>query len=269
MLKPPDKSGRPGLKQIRAVYRLVGECRDLGSDPNAWRARMLEGLCLITGARVGLYLHLHDCLHSGERLSAPMDRGFLDDAQRALWSRYQEENAQADDPFHLAYYGNLKTRLCTRSLRSVVDLPAWYRSRHYNDFVRASGLGDRITSSLRLSTEPDGPLQVVVLHRDAADGWFPRSASRLIRLFHHELSLSLGDRLTLPGTADDRSTLPPRLSQVLRALLDGMSDKEIAKELGISPHTVNIHVQRLYRHFGVHSRVELYGVILDHPRAPR
>ena len=38
------------VQDVRAAYRLVGECRDLGGDPALWNRRMLEGLCTLIGA---------------------------------------------------------------------------------------------------------------------------------------------------------------------------------------------------------------------------
>jgi predicted ATPase/DNA-binding NarL/FixJ family response regulator len=45
-----------------------------------------------------------------------------------------------------------------------------------------------------------------------------------------------------------------REMEVLRLLAEGLSDKEMAARLMISPYTVNSHVQALYRKLGVHSR---------------
>jgi DNA-binding CsgD family transcriptional regulator len=54
--------------------------------------------------------------------------------------------------------------------------------------------------------------------------------------------------------------LPPRQHQVLQLLLvEGLSEKEAARALGISPHTVHVYVKCLYRRFGVHSRSELHA----------
>lgn len=36
----------------------------------------------------------------------------------------------------------------------------------------------------------------------------------------------------------------------------GLSDKEIGVRLGLSPHTVRAHLQRLYRVSGIHNRAE-------------
>ena len=239
------------LGDVRAAFRLLGECRELGGDAGAWRRHMLEGLRQLTGAQVALCMQLHDLGTEAERISAPLDAGFLDAAGRRLWARYQCEKAHRDDPFHLRYYGGFSGLLRTRRLKAVVEAQEWRRSRHFNDYVRACGLDDRIASSLRL---PDESLQVIVLHRSAADGKYSRREQRLVHLFHQELAPLLGRQLVLPGRQEE---LPFRLQQVLACLLQGDSEKQIARRLGISRHTVNRHVQRLYRRFEVHSRGEL------------
>jgi DNA-binding NarL/FixJ family response regulator len=63
-------------------------------------------------------------------------------------------------------------------------------------------------------------------------------------------------QLVLPDSSNGQA-LPPRLEQVLHCLLTGDSEKQVAGRLKISANTVNRHVQRLYRRFGVHSRAEL------------
>jgi DNA-binding CsgD family transcriptional regulator len=45
--------------------------------------------------------------------------------------------------------------------------------------------------------------------------------------------------------------------QVLRCLLEGDGDKQIAARLGLSPHTVNQYAKAVFQHFGVRSRAEL------------
>jgi len=50
------------------------------------------------------------------------------------------------------------------------------------------------------------------------------------------------------------SHLTPRQAGVLRLLLKGCSNKEIARQLNLSPHTVKIHVSALLRCFSVQNR---------------
>jgi DNA-binding CsgD family transcriptional regulator len=49
----------------------------------------------------------------------------------------------------------------------------------------------------------------------------------------------------------------PREQLVLERLLEGFPSKEIARVLGVSPHTVNDHLKAVHRKFGVSSRTEL------------
>ena len=48
-----------------------------------------------------------------------------------------------------------------------------------------------------------------------------------------------------------------REQEVLSWLQQGMSNKEIAMALGISPRTVQKHLQHIYQHFDVSTRAEL------------
>jgi two-component system, NarL family, nitrate/nitrite response regulator NarL len=50
--------------------------------------------------------------------------------------------------------------------------------------------------------------------------------------------------------------LTPREIEVLTAFGDGLSNKETARRLGISPHTVKFHGESLFRKLGAGSRAE-------------
>ena len=52
-------------------------------------------------------------------------------------------------------------------------------------------------------------------------------------------------------------SLSPRQSQIIQMLIDGASDKQIAKQLGISVPTVRTHLQRMYWKFDVQDRIGL------------
>jgi DNA-binding NarL/FixJ family response regulator len=64
-------------------------------------------------------------------------------------------------------------------------------------------------------------------------------------------------------SAPDRSS-PPRLSprelDVLRLLVAGHHDREIATALRVSPRTIQTHVASLFAKFGVNSRVEVTAI---------
>ncbi|WP_342632186.1 helix-turn-helix transcriptional regulator [Marinobacter alkaliphilus] len=55
----------------------------------------------------------------------------------------------------------------------------------------------------------------------------------------------------------DESLLPPRRAEVVMLAARGMSAKEIARQLDISPDTVNWHLDEAKDQFHAHSRVDL------------
>ena len=61
--------------------------------------------------------------------------------------------------------------------------------------------------------------------------------------------VSLGD---LPA-----ERLTPRQRTLLRMMVDGLSNREIAEEMGVSPHTVKENVDTLMDKTGIHSRTAL------------
>jgi DNA-binding NarL/FixJ family response regulator len=61
----------------------------------------------------------------------------------------------------------------------------------------------------------------------------------------------------LLGNTDPAAALTPREEQVLGLIAKGLTNRAVAKALGISHKTVNAHVSSLLRKCSVHNRVEL------------
>ena len=51
-------------------------------------------------------------------------------------------------------------------------------------------------------------------------------------------------------------TVSPRQREIMALVATGLSDKEIAAQLQLSPHTVRTHLQRLYSQHGIRNRAE-------------
>ena len=64
------------------------------------------------------------------------------------------------------------------------------------------------------------------------------------------------DVLPAPTTSVAPLTLTPRENQVLELLAEGLSNKEIGAQLGVSPHTAKFHVTALLDKFGAETRTE-------------
>jgi DNA-binding NarL/FixJ family response regulator len=64
----------------------------------------------------------------------------------------------------------------------------------------------------------------------------------------------------------DCLSLSQRQSQIIRLLLSGRSDKQIAHELHIALPTIRTHLSRLFAKFSVQDRVELIVSVLAQSR---
>lgn len=77
-------------------------------------------------------------------------------------------------------------------------------------------------------------------------------------------AVAAGLRVSLPGAsapgfaeaAPPRPLLTPRELEILRALGEGMTNKGVARQLGISAHTVKFHLEAVFAKLDVASRAE-------------
>jgi DNA-binding NarL/FixJ family response regulator len=67
-----------------------------------------------------------------------------------------------------------------------------------------------------------------------------------------------------PQVGEERSTLTPRELEVLQLICDGLSNREIAAQLGLSANTVSVHRARIMNALGVHKTAELVMYALQH-----
>jgi DNA-binding NarL/FixJ family response regulator len=51
--------------------------------------------------------------------------------------------------------------------------------------------------------------------------------------------------------------LSAREVEVLRGLIEGRTEKEVAREMNLSPHTVHVHVKSIYKKLAVRRRAQL------------
>jgi DNA-binding NarL/FixJ family response regulator len=63
-----------------------------------------------------------------------------------------------------------------------------------------------------------------------------------------------------PGAALPTDDLTPREREILRLLAEGLANREIAAQLGLSDHTVKFHLRAVFTKLGAHSRTEAVSV---------
>jgi DNA-binding CsgD family transcriptional regulator len=251
------KSAHVRLRDFRTILTLTHECRDLGDDPGLWRAHLFAGLCRLTGADVGMGGEM--ALGPG---GVPRDLGTADwgwDAgfDRSGWVHSVVELRQDPHsaPELTGYFarGGHAAGACL-SRRDYIPDPDWYRSDHYRTCYVTAGLDMTLVCFRELTAGAE--FSGLLLSRAGGRPDFSARDRAVLAEAHAAIAPLVGGplaRFAEPSPAD----LPPRARQVLRCLLDGDGDKQVAARLGIRPLTVNHHVKHIYAHFGVTTRAEL------------
>ena len=230
-----SKSGHLRLADVRAAFRVVGECRDLGHDPARWGRHLYGGLCRLTGTRVGVGGELRTPGQgaAGE-LVALVDAG-LDAAERVAIADFVRHRGFAAHPVGAVLDG-WAGRVAVRTRRQLVPDRDWYRSLCYDVFHRPVSRDHCLVSPHRL---PDGSLNLITLHRSAGERDFSPRERRLLLLAHVEIGRLMGPVLVRSDDTDSPTKLPPRVREVLNCLLDGDSEKQVAARMGLSRATVH------------------------------
>lgn len=94
----------------------------------------------------------------------------------------------------------------------------------------------------------------------------PAGARRLLQVIRRALAEDLQGRLARQRAADrDRRQrhLSPREREVMALMVAGASCKEIGRQLGLSPRTVEVHRGNVLRKLGVTNLVELIGLVAN------
>jgi len=104
------------------------------------------------------------------------------------------------------------------------------------------------------SIESDGTRLIISVHRPRG---MPAFAARDVAVMKF-IRLACADICPQAGVS-----LTPRLRQVLAALERGLTEKECARELKLSHHTIHVYVKSLHKKFKASSRGELLNLSVD------
>lgn len=263
------------LADISAVIRLVREVCDRWDDPRAWREHLLEGACRLLDGSVGMMIAEYDghqerfgrlAATAVVGVPAPL-RTLVQPALSEMAARDYQDVSQNLLPGIANLYGDMLQQGWVTALRSqMTDEATYYASPHYLNFRQRIDCDDFVLS-IRVVDVPRRPEGITIDRPHGAPRFGPREVA-LLKLLHDEIAPLIGVRLATEEHLC-RGGLSRRLRETLSLLLDGRSEKEVAKTLGLSARTVHDYVTMLYQHFEVSSRAELLAYFIRRAPAPR
>lgn len=264
------RTGRVRAADVMKSTEILGACLEVGSDRAGWPERLIQGLRSLLGAQVVIAAEMTGLGSGGPDRSVGIFRsGWPDKAAERRWSEYAEHvpaDKKPEYPVVVRAFRGERERGVTLTRDAIWGGPeVWNRSRAFNEVHRACGIDDYIFSIRQMPRAQT--VSTLWVHRGiGADPFTPRER-RLLSLMHDQVAVLVGGALAggeEPGVRD----LPRRPRQVLGYLLEGLSEKEIATELGLSKPTIHEHATRIYRHFDVSSRAELLAIFIGRNRPP-
>lgn len=253
------------LSDISEVVRLVREVCDRWDDPPAWREHLLNGACrILDGTTATMIAEYGGFEQNGAfgrlaviaAVGVPEElRSFVQPAVSGFDLRTYGDDSSALMPGISALYEHIVRQGWVTAQRSQLTEDAAYPAgSHYHRFREAINADDYVVS-IRLVGLPRRAEAINVDRPRGAARFGPREVA-LMKLLHDEIAPLIGVRLATEQHVC-RDGLSRRLRQTLSLLLDGRSEKEVARALRLHPRTVHQYVTTLYSHFCVSSRAEL------------
>ncbi|MDX2037030.1 MAG: helix-turn-helix transcriptional regulator [Isosphaeraceae bacterium] len=265
------KSQRLRHEDIRAAFRLVGDCRDVGYDLRAWMTVAMLGLHRATHAMMSCtgYAPAADSAYDAEPGDNLISTGWASESDKDLWAGFIAEGRHRDYPTFQRIFQE-PGPLTVKRRRDLVSDRVWLRCTELNEDRRSVGQDDMLLGVYRTPVDR-GHISFSV-NRAWGDRPFEDRDRRFVRLVCEEL-FALPETSLVRDVRGPLARLSPRLRDVLLALVEGDGEKQAALRLGISRHTVHDLVKELYRRFDVSSRGELLAAyyrrrLRDRPSPP-
>jgi DNA-binding CsgD family transcriptional regulator len=136
----------------------------------------------------------------------------------------------------------------------VVSDRDWKRDRINQEVLAPLGIAHRLIGA---SATAPGAESYLIFDRESGGRGFGARERGMVAFFLRGSGLLHRELLQMHGLLNAFRPLSPRERDILRLLLTGASEREIAHALGLTPATTHQYVVSILRNFGAHSRAEL------------
>lgn len=196
------------------------------------------------------------------RMLKLIEVGRWDAKQRAARDAYWKQPNHETDPFLAAYVEmGVFDRPLSAIRHELVSDADWYGSAHVQQFRKRAGMDSAIYCTIPApfpGGEPRRGWSVNVNRPWKATPFTQEDKDRLHLVFLALLPwLERAWSVPQNPTQELLARLPLRLRKVLACLLAGDSEKQVARKLKLSQHTVHEYIKQLHARLRVRSRSEL------------
>jgi uncharacterized protein YerC len=246
------------LQDLRSMFRILGDARELKHDKVQQEQVIVDGLCNILGASLGWASGFSGFLPGrttkiehfvpGEVQSNKV-LGVIQD-----WSSLHRMD---EDPMvSLSCPSRKNADVTCRSKKLTTD--QWAKTDIYEAVVDPIDAVDSLVLWFRYPQSDR--IRGYAMQRLGRQREFSDKDVELARLFAEELFVLFTENHLEP--AGEITALPNRLQSLLPLLLGGKSQKQIARESGLSYQTVRSYTRELYDLLRVDSRQALIAKVL-------
>jgi DNA-binding CsgD family transcriptional regulator len=241
------------MEQARRIMRMGRDASEI-EDQAARRQYIAQGVRQLVGAAL-VFVATDDDVGTGARghlVASAVDN--FDERVRPAFDALCERGCAFNPAIESMQSESLalaRGQQTVRGLDQLIETRTWRRSDFYQHFMRPAGVDHGLYGALRID---DSTCDVLACWRETKDRPFDEDNLSAIELLVLEFG-HLWRRQTLAEPWPGR--LAPRYRRTLELLLTGMSEKQVATELGLTQNSLHSYVKTLYRMLGTSSRAEL------------
>ncbi|BAU27771.1 regulatory LuxR family protein [Aneurinibacillus soli] len=229
------------INVLSAVEELAS--KQMSTDIDSYRREVLSVLSEILGFNRSLFWLVDDQQHLVDPILLNIDKKSLEE--------YNHYFYQLDilGPF----YRRNKQQI--QQIEDVTSFNEYLHSEYYHSFMKKYAFLDEMGIYLKY----DGALiGVIGLLRDQDEEKFTEKDKVKLNFLFKQIEIGFNLKSIYPGNRTMiNSPLTSREKELVAYLEMGMTNKEIAKKLYVSDHTVKKHLHNLYRKYEVSNRTEL------------
>jgi DNA-binding CsgD family transcriptional regulator len=240
-------------------------------DPRRIISHALDGLTTLTPAQVSAFTVLRvdppasPAARPGLTFIDVIEGGSWPADARQSYMNYLNDEA-AGDPFleRLFHAAVSNPGVVTSMLRrEAVDDATWYNSPHYVKYRGAVGFDDCLYTAIFTADQdrhglPPGHFVGIGLHALRGEARFSQAHGQIARIAVHAALplIAMTMQSDSLGAANLFASLTPRQRDVLLHLNEGLSTKQIADRLSLTPVSVQTYIQALCKRLGVRGQRE-------------